>query len=76
MEIAHHSFLKNLAKETNIGHWPVILHVILIESGFFSIDGRHGKTWSVKGSNLQRAIKLIYNVIRMLWQSFTKLVDE
>ena len=34
IQMARHNFLTNLGKETQIGHWLLNLHVILIESGF------------------------------------------
>ena len=34
--MVHHYFLKNLGKETKIGHCPVIFHIIITESGFFN----------------------------------------
>ena len=40
-----HYLLKNLEKEAKIGHWPVILHAILIEGGFLE-KGRGEKTWA------------------------------
>ena len=42
--MVHHYFLKYLGKEAKIIHWPVILHAILIEGGFFSKGG--GETWA------------------------------
>ena len=40
--MVHHFFLKNPGKEAKIGHWPVILHAILIEGEFF----QKGETWA------------------------------
>ena len=76
ISLVHHYFLKNLAKEAKTRHWPVILHAILIEGGFF----KRGETWvdlKCEGKEHSVSDKLISDVIgiiKMSMQSFTRLV--
>ena len=52
-----HNFLESLGKETKIGQWSAIFHVMFIEIEFFKTGGggRQGQTCSVK-RNLEKAI--------------------
>ena len=72
--LVHHYFLKYLGKEAKIRHWPLILHAILIEGGFFQKwggEGRRGQTWSVKGKNLQWAIYLNWSLYLLKFSEAT-----
>ena len=57
-------------------HWPVILHAILIEGGFF----QKGETWAdlqcggKEPSVSDKLIIYVIGVIKMSVQSFTRLV--
>ena len=76
--MVHHYFLKNLGNEAKIGHWPIILHAILIEDGFL----KRGETWAdlkCEGRTPSVSDKLIIDVIgviKMSIQSFTRLVGN
>ena len=73
--MVHHYFLKNVGKEAKIGDWPVIVHAILNEGGFFK-RGRRGRL-KCEGKGPSVSDKLIIDVIgviEMLTQSFTRLV--
>ena len=61
--------LKNLGRETKIGHCQVTFRVILIESGLFSIEGDKGKLEVER----QGTIKAV-GVPRISIKSCTKLI--
>ena len=75
--LVHHYFLKNLVKEAKIRHWPIILHAILIEGGFF----QKGETWAdlkCEAKDPSVSEKLIIDVIGVIkksMQSFLKLAS-
>ena len=75
--MVHHYFLKNLGKEAKIRHWPVILHAILIEGGFYQKGG--GGTYAdlkCEGKEPSVTDKLtisVIGVIKMSMHFFTRL---
>ena len=71
------TFSRTLERKLRFGHWPVILHAILIEGGFLQ---KGGETWAdlkCEGKEPSVSDKLIIDVIgviQMSMQSFTRLV--
>ena len=74
--MTRHNFLQNIGKDTNIRHWLVIFHAILIESEFFN-RGEIREDLKCEGKEPSESDKLIIDAIGvtiMSIQSFTKLV--
>ena len=74
--MARYTFLKNLAKETEIRYWPVIFHVILIECGLFNREETRADL-TCEGKHPSESNKLTIDAIGVTdisIQSFTKLV--
>ena len=72
------NLLKNFGKETEIRHWPVILHVIPIECGLFN-KGETRADLKCDGKHPSESNKLTIDTIgvtKISIQSFTKIVGN